>query len=110
MQRVVVFCFDNVNALGLVRCLGEAGYKPECYCYGEETEYILSSRYISKGIGFKTKEDCFSFLLDEYPIYEEKPVLLTIPDYPAYMVDSHLDHLKKKFIVMNAGETGGVIH
>lgn len=107
--KVVVLCSDYITALGLVRSLGEAGYRPECYCYGY-SNYLLASRYISKGRLFKSKENAFYFLLNEYPCNEEKPVLLTIPDPPAYFVDLHKDELEKKFILQNAGAAGRVAY
>ena len=104
-KKVVVFCSDNITSLGLVRCLGEAGYRPECYCYGH-VRFILSSRYVSKGKRFGSAEEVLCFLLNQYPCYEERPILLTIPDPPALLVDNHKDELSRKFILSSAGKQG----
>lgn len=106
-KRVVVFCSDYITCLGLVRCLGEAGYRPECYYYGRG-EYILRSRYISNGRLFQTIDEAFDFLLNSYPVYEERPILLTIPDPPAFYIDMHKDALERKFVLMSAGKQGGI--
>lgn len=109
-ERVVVFCSDGYCSIGLIRALGEAGYMPECYCYGTDGRYVLASRYVSKGIVFSTEIDAINYLLNDYPVYECKPVLFTFPDKPAYLVDVHQDALKKKFILMSAGEQGNLAY
>lgn len=107
-KKVVVFCNDRYPSIGLIRCLGEAGYRPECYCYGEDGNHLLSSRYVKKGKRFATVNDALHFLLYDYPKCEDKPILFTIPDPPAYYVDLHLDVLKEKFILMSAGAQGKI--
>lgn len=110
MRKTVVFCSDAWPGLGLVRSLGEAGYRPECYCYGNRGNFILASRYVSKSRVFKTAADVLAFLID-YPCSEgEKPILFTIPDDPAYLVDQHQDVLKEKFILMTAGKQGNIAY
>lgn len=110
MRDVTVFCSDFITSLGLVRTVGEAGYKVECVCYGPCSDYILSSKYVVKGNAFKTCEDAIHYLIEEYPIKENKSVLFTIPDPPAYYVDLNLDVLSKKFILFNAGEPGKIVY
>ena len=110
MRKVVVFCSDVYTSIGLIRCLGEAGHRPECVIYGPQRNWTLASRYISKGFGFDTKEEAIKFLVDEYPTEQIKPILLTIPDPPAYLVDKYYNLLKYKFILSNAGEQGRIIY
>ena len=105
-KRIVVFCSHGYGSLGLIRTLGEAGYRPECYCYGHTGDLLMASKYVSKGRIFKTAEEAFDFLLNEYPCYPNKPFLFTIPDPPAYLVDRHLGRMKEKFVLMSAGEQG----
>lgn len=108
MRRVVVFCCDGYISLGLIRCLGEAGYRPECYCSGEYCEFFMASKYVSKSKHFKSVNDTLDYLMNEYSCYQEKPFLFTIPDEPAYLVDMHYDQLKEKYILMNAGGQGRI--
>lgn len=110
MKNVAVFCSDHICALGLIRALGEAGYKVECFCYGNNSDYILSSKYVSDGLPFGTCEEATSFLINEYPIKLEKPVLFTLPDPPAYHVDLNQEVLKEKFILFSAGATGSIVY
>lgn len=105
-QNVVVLCSDRYYSVGLIRALGEVGYKPECYCYGSDGGHVLASKYVSKGKVFCTCDDAILFLLNDYPIYDIKPILFTMPDMPAYLVDIHQNVLKKKFVLMSAGEQG----
>ena len=107
-KRVVVFCGSGCHSLGLIRCLGEGGYRPECYCYGRKCDLLFSSKYVSQGRKLESAEAILDFLLNDYPCYDDKPFLLTIPDLPAYLVDQHLDELKRKFLLMNAGEQGQI--
>lgn len=107
-HRIVIFCSDGYPSIGLIRSLGEAGYRPECYCYGYNCKYLLSSRYVSKGRFFESANDVLHYLVNEYPCYDQKPILFTIPDQPAYLVDIHQDQLKNKFILMSAGEQGNI--
>ena len=62
------------------------------------------------GKKFSSINDALTYLLDDYPIYPEKPILLTIPDPPAYYVDLHKTDFEKKFVVMSAGKSGNIIH
>ena len=110
MRRIVLFCSDVYTSLGVIRSVGEEGSKVEVFCYGEDCEYLLASKYVSYGKSFKNQEQVVNYLITEYPNYQEKPVLLTIPDPPAYLVDKHKDMLEKKFVLMSAGKSGNVIH
>ena len=107
MKTIVVFCCDAWPGLGLIRSLGEAGFRSECYCYGEQGNFLLASKYVSKGKMFQSADDVLAFLMNDYLCSDnEKPILFTIPDEPAYLVDRHLDVLKDKFILMTAGQQG----
>lgn len=110
MKEVVVFCSDVINSLGLVRALGESGYEVECFCYGKSTNYILGSKYVSKGYGFKTCEEAVKYLVQICPDRKEKRLLFTLPDPPQYWVDTYLETISEKFVVFNAGEPGRVKH
>lgn len=111
MRKTVIFCRDTWPGLGLVRSLGEAGYRPECYYYGNRGDFILASKYVGKSRGGKTAADVLAFLINDYPRSEgEKPILFTIPDYPTYLVDQHQDVLKEKFILMTAGKQGNITY
>lgn len=110
MRNVVVFCSDAWPGLGIVRSLGEAGHKAECYCYGRNGKFILASKYVSKGRLFKSADDVLAYFIYDYPYYEDKPILFTIPDEPAYLVDQHQDVLKDKFILMTAGRQGTIAY
>lgn len=109
MREVTVFCSDVINSLGLVRTLGEAGHNVECFCYGKYTDYILSSKYITVGMGFKTCEEAVNYLITDYPIKKEKPILFTIPDPPAYYTDINQTVLSTKFIIFSAGAPGHIV-
>lgn len=110
MDKVVLFCSGVYTSIGVIRCLGEVGYKPECYCYGDDSDYLLASRYISVGKKFPTIHEVLAYLLNDYPKYDKKPILLTIPDPPAYYVDLHKAELEKKFVVMSAGKSGAIVY
>ena len=111
MRKTIVFCSDAWPGLGLVRSLGEAGYRPECYCYGDHGDFILASKYVSKSRVFKTAADVLAFLMNDYPRSDgEKPILFTIPDDPAYLVDQHQDVLKEKFVLMTVGKQGNIAY
>ena len=107
-QRVVVFGAGTCSSLGLVRSLGRASYRPECYAYGHNADAVVKSRYVSKSKVFDTAEDVVEYLLQSYPIYEDKPVLITTGDPSQYLVDMNLEAFEKKFVVFNAGAPGRV--
>ena len=110
MKAVTVLCSDVINSLGLVRTLGEVGYKVECLCYGNNTNYILSSRYICTGMNFKSCKEAVHYLINDYPTKDIKPVLFTLPDPPAYYVDLYQELLETKFVLFRAGKPGNIVY
>lgn len=110
MKRVVVLCTDSPYSLFLVRSLGEAGYRPECYCFGQSCSFLFASRYTGKHRKFENVTDALNFLLNDYPKYTDKPILFSFPDIPAYYADLHVEELERKFILMSTGKSGGIVH
>ena len=107
-QRVVVVCTGFHPSIGLIRTLGRASYRPECYVYGEYADVVVKSRYVSKSKVFETAEEVVEYLLETYPVCEDKPVLITSGDYSQCLVDKNLEAFEKKFVVFNAGAPGKV--
>lgn len=107
-KRIVIFCNDGYPSIGLIRSLGEANYRPECYCYGKYCRYLLASKYVSKGRIFETPDEVLNYLVNDYPLYGNKPILFTVPDLPAFLVDQNYNRLSQKFLLMSAGRQGAI--
>lgn len=110
-HKFIIFGGDGINALGVVRCLGDMGINSYVIRL-HPTEHIPpieTSKYVLRTWLAKTPEDVLSILLENFSNEAEKPILFFTDELHAEVFDRHYDELKDKFISYNAGHSGGLI-
>lgn len=110
-HKFIIFGGDGINALGVVRSLGEMGIKSYVIRL-HPTEHIPpieTSKYVLRTWLAKTPEDVLSILLENFSNEAEKPILFFTDELHTEVFDRHYDELKEKFISYNAGRSGALI-
>ncbi len=108
LHKHIVLCGDNINALSLVRSLGEAGIRPIVIVVQEgHIPLIEKSRFISVLHQTDSIEDSYKILLS---LADEnlKPFIYTSDDNHQSLLDKNYDVLKDKFFFFNCDESGRI--
>ena len=113
-KRAVVLGKNYSTTLGVVRSLGEQGYKVHvCFVSRSKWQgYIVGcSRYIMHFTRFESRDDRYivGSLIKMYKDTREKTPLIASDDYTASLIDRHLKELLKYFILPCSGLGGGEI-
>lgn len=108
MARIIVIGVTHHNTLGLVRCLGLAGYKTDIIIIGSPCSYIAQSKYVNNVYYVHSEELIVGLLVKNYSNSQEKPIIFSCTDKVESVLDSHYDLLTKHFHFFNAGSNGCV--
>lgn len=104
-QVIIVGC-EHANTLGLIRCFGEAGIKPNLVIESKpESSYCSRSKYSGKVVYFDDYSSLDSLILKEFP---DGGVIVTMSDVSAEYIDRVYDKLSPKFIIPNFDGKGGL--
>ena len=108
-HRFVIIGGDNINSLGVLRSLGEAGLNPEMIMVNERIpSFVLNSRYAKIVHKSSSIEDSLTILCSVYGKDTVKPFVYTTDDNHEQLLDAHFEELKDRFYFFNAGEAGRV--
>lgn len=111
-MKVIVFGNCLQNTVGLVRSLGEVGYKVTLLlepCRKSDC-FIRFSRYVEKIHYLDTMEDAISVLLENYTNEETKSVVFCGSDPTISLLDANYNKLKDFFYIFNANGVEGRIN
>lgn len=110
MNKVIIIGGDHYNALGLVRCFGINGIKPDGILTepNEFNRFCNYSKYWNT-VKYVTDEDeAYQYLLT-LPSCDEKPVLVPSSDGAMLMIDDHCEELTKKYILPGFKHNPGMV-
>ena len=106
----IVLCGDNLNALSIVRSLGEVGIKPIVILLkGNPIQLVAKSRYVGKMYTTSSFDESLD-VLRSYADTVCKPFVYTSDDDHQGLLDQHYDELKDGFYFFNAGQQGRVTY
>lgn len=106
----IVLCGDNINAVSILRSLGEVGLRPTVIMVDEGHVPLVSKcRYVGNLIQTKSFDESLQQLLS-LADPQRPPFVYTSDDYHQSLIDLHYDELKQGFYFFNAGEAGRVTH
>ena len=109
-HKFIILASYTANTLGQIRSLGEKGFFPIAVLMHKNTFRIDKSKYISELYNVKDINEGLNLIIDQFGHEPYKPFLYTDRDDVMGMIDRHLDELKDKFYVWNAGEAGRLNH
>lgn len=107
-HKFIVFATDHFNSLGVIRSLGEFGIKSHVVCYGKQSAFIKSSKYINSFFISKDLNDCLEYIIQTFGNESNKPFIFATTDETESHLDLHFDELKDKFYFYNAGTASRV--
>lgn len=111
-MKFIVFGNCLQNTVGLVRSLGEVGYKVTLLlepCRKSDC-FIRFSRYVEKIHYLDTMEDAISVLLENYTNEETKSVVFCGSDPTISLLDANYNKLKDFFYIFNANDSEGRVN
>lgn len=107
-MQIIVIGVTHHNTLGMVRCLGRAGYDVDYLVMtdGKKDSFVSHSRYVKKTITIKG-DDCLLDVL--FGIKREASatyIIIPCTDGAAHVLDINYEALKDCFCFFNAGGSG----
>ena len=101
-NEVIVIGEDHINALGVIRALGEHGIKPLVIAISNyKKPSIVKSRYVKQSWICKKEEDAIAVLQYDIRANDRKTVIIPTSDKITSVLDKNLDRLKAKYIIGN---------
>lgn len=109
-HKFIVIGGDAVNALGIIRSLGEFGIKTHVLGEWSPNHHaaLYKSRYVDSVDIVQNNEDIYRVLMEKYGNEPCKPFIFYTWEYHESFCDLHYDELKEKFYVYNAGSQGAL--
>mgnify|MGYP000091968358 FL=1 len=107
-RTFIVFAEEHYNPLGVIRSLGEGGFKPVAIITKGGPQLASKSKYLSKVYYVENREQGLKILLNEYSGCKEKAFVYACDDTTEEFLDNHYEELKENFIFYNAGKAGRV--
>lgn len=112
---IVVIGQNYCTSLGIIKALGEAGYRVEV---GKRilnkprfATPEMRSRYVDKAVYLQTGPDnvMIKSIIENFASHLGKKILIPSDDFCASLVDRHLNELSSHFILPNANNEQGAI-
>lgn len=103
MGTIVVIGSAHHNTLGMIRCLGIAGYLVDLVLVGSSKSFLSKSRYVNKLFVLHELDELQDLLDIHYNKCTEKTIVISCTDASASYIDVRYEDLKNKFDFFNAG-------
>lgn len=108
MKKYIVFGSEHYNPLGIIRSLGENGYKVDAIVIRGQVRIMSKSKYITRLYMVDSIEEGYEILIKWSNENDEKSFIFTADDRVTSFLDLHYDELSEKYIFYNAGKTGAI--
>lgn len=109
-HKHIVFCGDNMNALGLIRSLGEKDLNPIIVNYTPDPYLINHSKYAKIFYQVDSAESGLDKIIEKWGNEQEKPFIYTMDEYTTMLLDQRYDELIDKFHFFNCGKAGALAY
>ena len=107
-HKHILICGDNLNALSIMRSLGEMGIRPIVILLeGNPIHLVEYCKYLGKLVRVSSFQESMNELL-KYKDAHCKPFVYTSDDNHGSLLDHNYDVLKDYFYFFNAGEKGRI--
>ena len=102
-HKFIVMCEEHYTPLGVIRCLGESGIKPDVIIIKSKWNKVASaSKYIANIYKVNSLEEGYDVLLSNYSNYNPKPFVIPCDDHFTSYLDVRMNVIKDLFYVSNA--------
>lgn len=108
METIVVIGSAHHNTLGMIRCLGIAGYLVDLVLIGGSKRFLLKSRYVNKYYVLNELDGLQDFLNTTYNKETKKTIIISCTDAVASYLDIRYEVLKSRFDFFNSGTANRV--
>lgn len=104
---IIVIGVTHHNTLGMLRCIGMAGYRVDCLIMtdGKSNGFVAHSRFVKRTIACDPDQAVID-ILKQYENEALKPIVITCTDNAASELDICYEALKNKFYFFNAQKPG----
>lgn len=111
-HKFIVIGGDAVNALGIVRSLGEIGIKTNIIGEWEPTRHALlsHSKFVDSVDVVQNNDEILQILMNKYGNEKNKPFLFFTWEGHESFCDLHYNEISRKFYTFNAGPQGALNH
>lgn len=106
MMKIIIIGVTHHNTLGMIRCIGSAGYRADLILIGHEAGFVTKSKYLDNVYSLNETEELLSFLVEHYKECQEKSIIINCTDEVGSLLDVNYDVLKDRFIFFNSGKNG----
>lgn len=110
-NRTIIIGGNHVNTLGLIRGLGVNGVHPYLVLVAQEggNNYCAKSKFVSGVSYVKNNEEALEVLRDEFTDETTPPILMPSSDGAIFMIDTHHEELKRKYLIPHINNKQGEI-
>lgn len=105
MNKIIIIGVTHHNTLGMIRCVGSAGYRADLILIGHEGSFVTKSRYLDDVYCLNETAELLSFL-EHYRECLERPIIISCTDQVESLLDVNYETLKDRFIFFNSGKKG----
>lgn len=106
---VLVVGASHINALGVIRSLGERGINPYLLLVGNKHGYIKKSKYLKKVYHVNNNEDIVNMMLNKISYEKNRCYVIPTGDPVALTIDQNFEKLEKKYILPNINKKSNEI-
>lgn len=106
-NKIIIWGSDDINTLGLVREMGEAGLD---FMFLRKGKSYAASRsfYVKNLVEVSTNEEALSYLIKTFDGLEHKPIIITSGDGISAFINNNKELLGKYFIIPGCDIQGAV--
>lgn len=111
-MNTIVIGGTHHNSLGVIRALGEKGYKVEFVNISigqKKTDYVAKSKYITVYQPLSSIDEMFDYL-KRRPILEKKEVIISCADVVTEHLNIHFDELSERYILPGITQQGKMVN
>lgn len=80
-NKVIVFGSNHLNALGIVRGLGQNGVSPICILTENNRGFVFDSKYPAFCVFQQDAAEGLDYIIQHYGNEEEKPIIIPSCDW-----------------------------
>lgn len=106
MNKIIIVGVTHHNTLGMIRCVGSAGYRADLILIDHAGSFVTKSKYLDDAYCLNETEELLSFFESHYKECPDKPIIISCTDQVGSLLDENYEALKDRFIFFNSGKNG----